>query len=157
MDGSYGPAYLLLGRLREQEGDPGEALRVYGVAIDRVYAFADGLLARAGLLERMGRREDAARDLHRALAFRPEDSRIGQAVMAFFVRWRAWPAALQLARTGAVALHRLGDEPSAMRARTQAIALSTLAAETDTTISGKERRAWQRRSIAAISRRVGAL
>lgn len=155
IDGSYGPAYLELARLREMDGDPQEALRVYGSGIERIVGFGDGYAARAMLLDRLGRPDAAASDMQNALALSPLNPLVQQRALDFYIRRKAWAASLLVARMNLQSQLGLADSAALRKARLQVAALSKLAGETDPALAGRDDQSWERRSIAAIVRRLG--
>jgi tetratricopeptide (TPR) repeat protein len=154
---TFGPAWLDLARIHERAGDVAEALRVYQAGLDRVPNFIDGLRARARLLERTGQLEQAATDLRAAVAIAPADPEVLAESLEFFVRRRAWAAALQYSRAIQRLLAGSGDARGASDARVRTLALRALAAETDPVSAGNAGRGWERRALAATGRRRGAL
>ncbi|MBI5536919.1 MAG: tetratricopeptide repeat protein [Deltaproteobacteria bacterium] len=157
LDPTYGPAWIELGRIHERAGDTAEALRVYQAGIDRVPSFVEGYRARTRLLERLGRIDEASLDLRAALSLAPADLSVRTEGLEFYIRRRAWSAALQQSRAVQVLLEARSDAGAAGQARVRTLALEMLAAESDPVWDGTRRWGWERRAIAAIGRRLGAL
>jgi tetratricopeptide (TPR) repeat protein len=157
LDPTYGPAWIELGSAHEREGDNVEALRVYQACIDRTPGYAEVFRARAKLLERLGRLQDAWLDLRAAVGLTPGDTGLRSECVGFFVRRAAWSAALQQNRAMQVIFEAKGDRTAAAQARVRTLALSVLAQESDPVTAGAQRRGWERRAIASIGRRLGSL
>lgn len=66
--------YWHRGYTYETGGSLEKALEDYTQTVDRDPAFAPGYIYRARVLHKLGRREEAVRDLHKALELEPEDA-----------------------------------------------------------------------------------
>jgi tetratricopeptide (TPR) repeat protein len=156
IDGTYGPAYLELARLREADGDTDEALKVYAAGIERVAGFGEGYAARATLLDRLGRAEAAASDMQNALSLMSLNASVQQRALEFYIRRKAWAAALQVARMIVVSVSSAGDASALRKAKLQVVALGKLADDVDPVQAGRVDGCWERRAIAAIALRLGS-
>jgi tetratricopeptide (TPR) repeat protein len=158
LDGTYAPAYLALGNLREAGGDAREAERAYSLGIDHVPGFADGYVARAQLRRRHRRLAEALADLEAARALRPDDPAILGDLTSAFIEASALPAALAVARR----LEALADDSGSARAlaeaRQKVRALAILVGEVDPVVAGVSQRGAVRRALAlrAMSRTPAA-
>jgi tetratricopeptide (TPR) repeat protein len=153
MDPSYGVAYLRLGALRERMGDYDEAELVYGRATRRPQTAAEAFAARAQLLRRLNRTDEAVRDLEASIARGPGKAERLEQLAAWYVERRAWPAALGLWRRLLVDATSAVDEE---RARVQVLALMSLAASTDVVQLEGERDHWERIALRHLAGQASA-
>ena len=153
MDSSYGAAYLALGHLREALGDASQAERAYTEAIRLEMVGPDALTRRAKLRHRLGRVDDALRDLEAAVARDPRSRRRAQLLAHWYVERNAWPAALAVWRR---LLAELENEPVSDATRTaqvQVRALSLLAADADPVAApDRQHPSWVRHAMSVLVR-----
>ena len=150
LDGTYGPAYLALGAVREASGDPAEGERAYSLGIEHVPGFAEGLAARARLRARQRRLADALGDFEAAAKLRPDDLALLPELANAYVAVQALPAALAVARR-IEALLADGDPRALADARLRSRALGALVGELDPVIAGATGRGSVRRALAAVA------
>jgi tetratricopeptide (TPR) repeat protein len=141
MDPSYGVAYLRLGALRESMGDYGEAELVYGRATRQPKTAAEAFAARAHLLRRLNRADEALHDLEASVARDPGKVERLEQLAVWYVERRAWAAALGVWRR---LLARTSSTTDGERARIQVLALMSLAASTDVVQLAGARDDWAR-------------
>jgi len=156
LDPGHAPAWLELAALRERSGELDEALRLYGVALERIPASAPLHLARGLLLERLGRLGDAAQDISAAVSLAPSDRALRGEAQAFYVRRKNWCAALEQSRAILLIAASAGSK-DLEDARLHTLALQVLAEDLDPVRAGRRHHDWQRRAMAAIARRTGGL
>lgn len=156
LDPGHAPAWLELAALRERSGELDEALRLYGVALERNPASARIHVARALLLERLGRLAEAGQDVSAAVSLAPSDRAIRSDALEFYVRRKNWSAALQQSRA---LLLSAASAPSGelADARLHTLALQVLADDIDPVRAGRHGGNWQRRAMAAIAQRTGGM
>ena len=147
LDGTYAPAYLALGALRETSGDAREAERAYSLGIDHVPGFADGYVARAHLRRRHRRLAEALSDLEAARALRPEDPVILEDLASALIAASALPAALAVTRRIEALADDRGDTRALADARRKARALALLVGDVDPVTAGATRRGVVRRAL----------
>lgn len=153
-DSTFGPAYLGLGRLRDFMGDFVEADRLFTMASHVPEVSAEALALRAGMLRRLGRIDEALRDLERAVRLDPTAHGRLKELAAWYAERRAWPAALAVWRMLRSELELRGADASALtEARVRVQALSLLAGETDPLVSGRTHPSWVRRALSRAARR----
>lgn len=150
LDGTYGPAYLALGAVREASGDPAEGERAYSLGIEHVPGFAEGLAARARLRARQRRLADALGDFEAAAKLRPDDLALLPELANAYVAVHALPAALAIARR-IEALLADGDPRALAEARVRSRALGLLVGEMDPVTAGAIGRGPVRRALAAVA------
>lgn len=148
LDGTYAPAYVALGALRESVGDLAEAERTYSLGISHIPGFAEALVGRARVRARLGRRPDALGDLREAARLKPYDLVLLERLAKAYVEAAALPAALAVTRRMVTVAEREGQDDVAHRARVQAAAIQKLVGELDPVQYGLEGRGPVRRAIA---------
>jgi tetratricopeptide (TPR) repeat protein len=154
IDGTFGPAYLGLARLREAIGDVSEAERLYAGATRLESVAAEALARRARMRKRLGREQEAFADLEAATRLEPHARERLRELAGWYAERRVWPAALSVWRRLLTEAARIGDENELAQARVQVRALSLLAADADPVRAGaQDHPSWVRRSIANIARR----
>jgi tetratricopeptide (TPR) repeat protein len=157
LDPTFGPAYLELARVHETSGDWAEALRTYEACVERLGAQLEVHRARARLLARMRRWDEAGAELQWAVWLAPSDPTVRDDLVELYVRASAWSAALQQARAVLLIEQTRGDPERVQAARVRVAALGLLAAETDPVRAGAHAPSPERRALARIGDRVGAL
>ena len=157
LDPGHAPAWLELAALRERSGELDEALRLYAVALERNPASARIHVARALLLERLGRLTDAAQDVSAAVSIAPSDRAIRNDALGFYVRRKNWSAALQQSRALLLIAASAAPSGELADARLHTLALQVLADDIDPVRAGRHGGNWQRRAMAAIAQRTGGL
>jgi tetratricopeptide (TPR) repeat protein len=153
MDPTFGPAYLGLGRCREQLGDRQEAERVYTRAAKIRSVAAEALARRAALRDQLGRQAAALRDLESALAVGPPSAERLLQLAAWYVRQGAWPAALAVHRRRLAQLESTPASAEHGKTRVKVRALSRLADSTDPVAAGSGCPNWVRRALSTIARK----
>jgi tetratricopeptide (TPR) repeat protein len=151
-DATYGPAYLGLGALHEQGGDPREAERAYAMGLERVPRFVEGFRARSRLYLRQGRHADAIADARAAVDLVPEGIEVVRELGAAYVAAGALPAALAVTRRIEALAEEQGDLGALAEARVRARALGILVGELDPVLAGGAGRGVVRRAIALRAR-----
>lgn len=151
-DATYGPAYLGLGALREQQGDARGAEDAYSRGVDRIVGFADGLRARGALRLRQRRAAEAVGDLAAASALRPDDAALAEELAQGYLAAGAFPAALATTRRAAALHAARGDAARHAEAQRRARALSILVGEADPVRAGAGGRGPVRNALARFAR-----
>jgi tetratricopeptide (TPR) repeat protein len=155
LDGSYGPAYLGLGAMRERGGDPKEAELVYTAGLERVVGFWQASLARARLRRRLGRREEAKEDLALAARGKGNDLQLIEELASWQIEDGRFVQALAIYRRLRFFLEEANDPAALARAELRIRALRVLAAEQDLLQARHAGAGWTRRAIEAIARKAG--
>jgi tetratricopeptide (TPR) repeat protein len=150
-DATFGPAYLAMGRLREQIADFDEAELIYDRAIRLPVVAAEALARRAVMRRKLGRLSEALRDIEAAVQTGTEEPRHLELGAQWYVEARNWSAALAWHRRLESALRGQGDTQRADQVHLQVRALVVLAGDTDPVSAGRDHPSWVRRSLATLS------
>jgi tetratricopeptide (TPR) repeat protein len=149
-DRTFGIAYLKLANLRELMGDTSEAELLYEQATLMPEVRALALVRRALLRRRLGRGEEAVRDLQTALDVDGAPEAL-KALANWYVQRRDWPAALAAWRRIFALAVRNANRDEMTEAELSVRALSVLAGETDVVLHVPPSSGWVRRSLSKIA------
>lgn len=152
-DASYGPAYLGLSALLEQNADLPEAERTLSMGIERVPHFVEAFRKRSALRQKQKRMAEALLDAEAAAQLEPDSLEILMELSDAYIAGQAFCAALAVTRRMALKAELAGDAAIFRRAKLRAAALALLAAEADPVLFGSLERGWVRRAIALGARR----
>ena len=152
-DPTYGAAYLSLGALQEQAGDPREAEKTYSTGLDHVTGFAEAHRARARLRIRQKRVTQAIGDLEAAAGYQPGDVTTLRELASAYVSTGALPAALAVTRRVVWLAAEAGDGKVVGEAKVSARSLSLLVEGVDPVTAGGSGRGAVRSALAAVARR----
>jgi tetratricopeptide (TPR) repeat protein len=147
-DGSYGPAYLALAKLRESTGEFDEALSVLKLGMERILGFWDGLFAQAELFARARRFDEATKLLCEFRIANPDHEPGLEKLLEVAAAADRLPVALGAARKLLTLARARGDAEAAKRAASKVRALMTLVAGADPVIAGGSRGEAVRRALA---------
>jgi tetratricopeptide (TPR) repeat protein len=154
-DATFGTAFLGLAELREAMSDYPEAEKLYELAAHLPDSAAEARARRAAMYKRLGRRDEALRELEAAVRLDPTSRARQRELAAWYVEMRAWPAALALYRQLLSTLESGGaSDADVAAARVQVQALTLLAADADPAVSGKAHPSWVRRTLARVAGRA---
>ena len=147
-DGSYGPAYLALARLRESTGELDEAVSVLKLGMERILGFWDGLFAQAELFARARRFDEATKLLCEFRVANPANEPGLEKLLEVAAAADRLPVALSAARKLLSLAQARNDAAAAKRAASKVRALMTLVGGVDPVVAGGARREPVRRALA---------
>ena len=142
----YAEGFLRLASVRERLGQFQDAELVYTAALSLPTGQAAALRGRSGLRFRSGHPGAALADLEAAVELDPQHRPALTELMTRYSQSRAWAAALATWR-------KIRALTTVTVSRSQGLALSALAAETDVVALGQDHPSWVRRSLVRLSQR----
>ena len=142
----YAEGFLRLASVRARLGQYQDAELVYTAAVSLPAGKAAALRGRAGLRFRIGHAPAALADLEAAVELDPSHHPALRELMTRYSQSGAWAAALATWR-------KIRTLTTANVSRSQGLALSALAAETDVVALGQDHPSWVRRSLVRLSQR----